>query len=113
MDTNVQALKNLYVALGGELTDTYAEIANGIPVSDYVVTPDVINAIAQKVPSGSGSALPAVTTDDNGKLLTVVEGAWSKADATKELPVVTTDDAGKVLKVNAEGAWDKGTDLIE
>lgn len=114
MDTNVQALKNLYVALGGELTDTYDNIANGVAVSDYAVIPDVINAIAQKVPSGgSGSALPAVTAEDNGKLLTVVEGTWNKAAATKELPAVTVDDAGKVLKVNAEGTWDKGTDLVE
>lgn len=30
---------------------------------------------------GGGSALPAVTAADNGKVLTVVEGAWDKADA--------------------------------
>jgi hypothetical protein len=111
--TTIQALQGLYVALGGELTDTYEDIANGIPVSDYKVIPDMINAIAQKVPTGgSGSALPAVTADDNGKLLTVVEGAWDKADAPTELPAVTADDNGKVLKV-VEGAWDKGTDLVE
>ena len=30
---------------------------------------------------GDSSALPAVTAADNGKVLTVVEGAWDKADA--------------------------------
>lgn len=31
---------------------------------------------------GGGSSLPSVTTADNGKVLTVVEGAWDKADAS-------------------------------
>lgn len=49
MDTTIVALQNLYVALGGDLTDTYDDIANGAPVSDLVIIPDMINAIAQKV----------------------------------------------------------------
>lgn len=109
--TTVEALKGLYVALGGQLTDTYSTIAGGVAVSDYVLIPDCIQAITQKVPTGSGASLPTVSAADNGKLLTVVEGAWAKADATKELPAVTADDNGKVLKV-VEGAWDKGTDNI-
>ena len=47
MDTTVVALQNLYVAKGGELTDTYEDIAGGIPVSDYVTIPDMINALAE------------------------------------------------------------------
>lgn len=82
MIITVEALKELYTSLGGELTDTYDSIANGIPVSDYNVIPDVIQALAQKTGGGSGSSLPAVTSDDNGKLLTVVEGAWDKAEAS-------------------------------
>lgn len=80
MIITVEALKELYTSLGGELTDTYDSIANGLPVSDYNVIPDMIQALAQKTGGGSGSSLPAVTSDDNGKLLTVVEGAWDKAD---------------------------------
>ena len=37
MDTTVQALQNLYVALGGELED----------VADLVTIPDMINAFAE------------------------------------------------------------------
>lgn len=47
MDTTVIALKNLYVAMGGELTDSYDDICNGAVVSNYVLIPDMINAIAQ------------------------------------------------------------------
>ena len=62
MDNNIIALQNLYVALGGELTDTYDEIANGIPVSDYAIKPDVINAIAKQV-----TANKAAEASDSGK----------------------------------------------
>lgn len=47
MDNTIDALKNLYVALGGSLTDTYDDICNGAAVSNYVIIPDVINAIAE------------------------------------------------------------------
>lgn len=74
MNTTVEALKGLYVALGGQLTDTYATIAGGIAVSNYVLIPDCIQAITQVV---TGAELPAVTADDNGKVLKVVDGEWA------------------------------------
>ena len=42
----VEALKALYTSLGGALTDVYESIANGVPVSDYAVIPDVLAAMA-------------------------------------------------------------------
>ena len=73
MDTNVDALKNLYVAFGGS-SDTVANMAT---------TADVINALATLVAAGGGSILPAVTADENGKVLKVVDGAWAVGtDAT-------------------------------
>lgn len=77
MNTTVEALKGLYVALGGQLTDTYASIAGGITVSNYVLIPDCIQAITQVV---TGAELPAVTADDNGKVLKVVDGEWAVGD---------------------------------
>ncbi len=47
MDNTMDALKKLYVALGGSLTDTYDAIADGATVSNYVTIPDMINAIAE------------------------------------------------------------------
>ncbi len=46
MNNTIVALQNLYVAMGGELTDTYEDICDGAPVADLVIIPDMINAIA-------------------------------------------------------------------
>jgi len=69
MDTTIIALKNLYVALGGDADD----------FADIVIIPDAINAIAALVTSGKTAELPAVSSTDNGDVLTVVEGKWAKA----------------------------------
>lgn len=75
----IEALKALYVAFGGNLTDTYETIADGVAVSNYTYTPDMIQALAKVAPSSS-IELPKVTSSDNGKVLTVVSGEWAKAD---------------------------------
>lgn len=73
MDNTLDALRNLYVALGGTASD----------VADLVIIPDIINAIATLISSGATAELPAVTTSDNGKVLKVVSGKWGVGtDAT-------------------------------
>lgn len=62
----VDALKEVYKALGGSADD----------VANMSQNADVIAAIATK----AGSGLPAVSATDNGDVLTVVEGAWAKAE---------------------------------
>lgn len=73
MDRTVDALKVLYVALGGTASD----------VADITLIPDMINAIAtvaETVATAAGtSELPKVTASDNGDVLTVVSGKWAKA----------------------------------
>lgn len=71
MKTIVEALKELYIAMGGESSS----------VADFSLNPDVIEQIASLVASGETKELPAVTAEDNGKMLAVVEGAWDKAEA--------------------------------
>ena len=56
MKMTVEALKDLYVKLGGLLTDTYSDIANGIPVAEYTLTPDCILACSKKASGGGGGA---------------------------------------------------------
>lgn len=70
MNQTVDALKALYVALGG----TAADVAN------ITLIPDMVNAIAALVQSGGTAELPSVTTTDNGKVLTVVSGKWAAAN---------------------------------
>ena len=52
MNTTVQALLGLYVTLGGKLTDTYPDIADGT-VGNYTLIPDCIKAVA-KIANGAG-----------------------------------------------------------
>lgn len=71
MDNTIDALKNLYVALGGDADE----------VANITIIPDMINAISSVAGNVASSAktseLPAVTASDNGKVLKVVDGEWS------------------------------------
>lgn len=100
MKQTVDALKALYVALGGSAED----------VAEINLIPDMILAIAEV--AASTVELPAVSGSDNGSVLTVVEGKWAKAAVPSELPAVTAEDNGDVLKV-IDGVWAKGTDEIQ
>lgn len=70
MDTVVDALKNLYTALGGTASD----------VADVTTAAGMIDALAGYVGEGGAAELPTVTSADNGKVLTVVSGKWEKAN---------------------------------
>lgn len=67
MDTNTEALRKVYVALGGSSDTAAAMVTNA----------EVITGIAGLITAGGGSVLPAVTADDNGKVLKVTEGVWA------------------------------------
>lgn len=66
----VDALKAIYVALGGS-ADT---------VANMVLIPDVLGAIATLISAGLPGALPEVKKADEGKVLTVNnKGEWVAA----------------------------------
>ena len=63
---------------------------------------DIKDAIA----ASTAQELPAVTEEDNGKILQVVNGDWNKTEPASGLPEVTSTDNGKILGV-VEGEWAK------
>lgn len=70
MENITEALKNLYVAFGGDTDDI--EKAENIA--------DAVNMLASYISEGGAAELPVVTSADNGKVLTVVSGKWEKAN---------------------------------
>lgn len=66
MGENVQALKTLYVAMGG----TASDVANISQTADMIVE-------ISKIVGGVGVELPKVTAADNGKVLKVANGKWA------------------------------------
>lgn len=69
MNLTVEALKELYIALGGNVTN----------VADITLIPDMIRAIAIHIGNGGAAELPTVSSANNGNVLTVVNGAWTAA----------------------------------
>lgn len=81
MTTTVDALKAVYMALGGDMADTYDDIASGATVGNYSVIPDVVNAIAK---IATPSELTTVSATDNGSVLKVIDGAWGIGEDATE-----------------------------
>lgn len=92
-NTTVDELKTLYVKLGGNIND----------VANLQTDAELIDKIEDIVGS---KELPAVTSEDNGDILAVVNGAWGKATPESDLPAVTSEDNGSVLQV-INGEWNK------
>ena len=78
MKTTVEELKAYYVKIGGQASD----------VVGIDTIPDMIAKITAISGGGGGSDLPEVTSEDNGDVLTVVEGAWAKAKPQGDQTVV-------------------------
>lgn len=68
---NVEALKALYVALGGAAED----------VENLTLNAEVIAALADVASAVAAGILPEVTDADEGKILKVVDGKWAVTEA--------------------------------
>lgn len=64
--TIVEALKALYVAFGGDEDD----------VAGITEIAEMIEALATVAADVAGATLPEVDSEDNGKVLKVIEGEW-------------------------------------
>lgn len=94
--TTVEALKELFLALGGDADD----------VETITTNPEMVHALAG-IASGA-IELPKVTQADAGDVLAVDEsGKWAKAEIPSQLPAVTSGDEGDALMVNSSGEWAK------
>ena len=70
--------------------------------NDYQGDKWVVKSSGSSGSNDGRSDLPAVTSDDNGDVLTVVDGTWAKATPSSSLPAVTLADKGKHLVVNGK-----------
>jgi hypothetical protein len=80
--TTIEALQNLYEALGGE--PSAVENINTIPA--------MLSEISGQLSGGGG--LPDVTADDDGKVLKVVDGEWDKAEGSNKIYNITYNSMG-------------------
>lgn len=96
MGTTSEELKKLYAKLGGK----------DPKVAGFSAPGEILNAI-NEIPLPTEYELPTVTTEDTGDVLVVnEEGHWDKGEASGGLPDVTATDNGDILQV-IEGAWAK------
>lgn len=92
--TTPEALRALYTAMGGSADD----------VANLAITPELISALATAAATLAAATLPNVSSDNNGQILTVVNGKWAAAAPASQLPAVTAANDGQVLTV-VSGAW--------
>lgn len=100
---NIDALRSVYLSLGGSLDDAYEDINGGSPVSAYRSVKDHIAAISKlDVGSSGGSGLPEVTAEDNGKILQVGGGEWSTSFAKINISSPSSSLANMLYLVSYE-----------
>jgi len=88
--TNVKSLLEMYVKMGGSLTDTYSDIAGGVPVGQYSTISDAILACSKKYSAGGGGGAEKFVVT-----LTKENDTWTADKTVAE--IVAADAANKVV----------------
>jgi hypothetical protein len=89
--TTVKALLDVYISLGGALTDTYPSIADGAPVSDYTLIPDAIAAISEQAKSSGGDELFVIDITRKGY------GQWQTTKTALQIEAAVEADKSKIM----------------
>lgn len=119
--TNVKSLLEMYVKMGGSLTDTYSDIAGGIPVGQYSLISDAVLACSKKYSSGGGAyTLPTASASTKGGVkigsgLSMDGEVLSATGGAEKFVVNITDNAGVTSdKTIAEivSAKEAGKDVV-
>lgn len=94
MNTTVLALQNVYVKIGGSLTDTYDGIAGGAPVGGYSLITDVLKAIFVKCGGSLSTVYSDISTEAVGgySLNADVIGAIGKVVKLYVAPLLETKE---------------------
>lgn len=117
----IQALKDLYVKVGGSLTDTYQGVAGGAAVSDYVTTPDCLKAIyailggdlSEVYTDISDTAVADYSVNPNA-IEAISEIANPVPSGTKSITANGTGiDVAQYAKVNVNVVDSKFVDLVK
>lgn len=98
----IEALKNLYVKMGGSLSDTYP-FAGGT-VGEYTYIPYLIEACSQKYSAGSGGGAEKFVVT-----LTEENDAWTADKTVAE--IVAADAAGKIVVAKYPVSGDMNTEI--
>lgn len=106
--SNISALKNLYTSLGGSLTDSYDDIADGAKVSDYSQIADGISAVAKKATGGGNEPfiIPVTWDSTNSVYVTTITQAELTAAIEKDkfnifFDIAVNPIGNRVLKVES------------
>jgi len=113
-DTMIPTAKAVKDALSGLDSSSVVEQNKGQKITFWVGTQEELDAIEDRddncvyfttdSENASGSGLPKVTAEDNGKIVQVVNGEWAVVPMPVALPEVNNYDNGKMLKV-VTGEW--------
>lgn len=104
--TEKPLMPSIYVAVAGAFCLAELNAASRLTWSDAAkeALPGVTFIDEDGTSEKPTKGVPASTSEDAGKVLTVDEdGVAEWADAAKELPAITAEDAGKVLTVDEDG----------
>lgn len=114
-------MSEIISVLSGE---TYAPVpaANDSETLNCKTFEYFMNVLKENIGGGGGSSLPTVTSDDNGDVLQVIEGAWAKGPAPaadNDFLVNFTLSLGQTPSVISEttfaqikAAYDQGKNII-